>query len=103
MARLSLSDEDGLARKWFIEETESLGCTTTIDQMGNIFARLPGKSTTRAPMTAMGSHLDTQPRGGRYDGILGVVAAVEALKTIKENGWTPNYDIGAINWTKYQY
>jgi hydantoinase/carbamoylase family amidase len=50
-------------------------------------------------MTAMGSHLDTQPRGGRYDGILGVCAALEVLRTLQENGFKTQYDIGAVNWT----
>jgi len=48
----------------------------------------------------MGSHLDTQPRGGRYDGILGVMAGLEALRTLQENGYKTNFDIGLVNWTK---
>jgi acetylornithine deacetylase/succinyl-diaminopimelate desuccinylase-like protein len=51
-------------------------------------------------MIAMGSHLDTQPRGGRYDGILGVMAALEVLRTMKENNFKTNYDVGIVNWTK---
>ena len=51
-------------------------------------------------MTAMGSHLDTQPRGGRYDGILGVIAAVEVLRTLLENGYETRFDVGVVNWTK---
>lgn len=51
-------------------------------------------------MTGMGSHLDKQPRGGRYDGILGVIAAFEVLRTLHENGFRTEHDIGAINWTK---
>ncbi|PHH89779.1 hypothetical protein CDD83_5290 [Cordyceps sp. RAO-2017] len=50
-------------------------------------------------MIAMGSHLDTQPNGGRYDGILGVIAAVEVLRTLSESGYETNFDIGAVNWT----
>ncbi|KAK7218007.1 hypothetical protein V2G26_006010 [Clonostachys chloroleuca] len=99
MSRLALSDEDAQVRRWFRQETERLGCKVTIDQMGNMFARRPGALHSSAPMTAMGSHLDTQPRGGRYDGILGVVAAVEVLRTMEENGYQTQYDVGIVNWT----
>ncbi|KAK1623337.1 hypothetical protein BDP81DRAFT_120694, partial [Colletotrichum phormii] len=67
--------------------------------MGNIFARQRESLGSTLPMTAMGSHLDTQPQDGRYDGILGVVAGIEALRTMKENGYHCNFDIGVINWT----
>lgn len=98
MARLALSDDDARARRWFADETRKIGCDVTVDAMGNMFARRQGRS--RAPMTAMGSHLDTQPRGGRYDGILGVMAAVEVLRTLNENRYETQYDVGAVNWTK---
>jgi acetylornithine deacetylase/succinyl-diaminopimelate desuccinylase-like protein len=88
MARLTLDDNDARVRRW------------SIDQMGNMFARQKGKLKTSAPMIAMGSHLDTQPRGGRYDGILGVMAALEVLRTMKENRFQTNYDVGIVNWTK---
>ncbi|KAI1390815.1 amidase [Hypoxylon trugodes] len=99
MARLSLSDDDASVRRWFSEETRKLDCELKIDKMGNMFARRAGSLNSKAPMTAMGSHLDTQPRGGRYNGILGVVAAMEALRTLHENGYRTEYDIGAVNWT----
>jgi len=84
MARLALSDADAQVRRWFADEAKEIGCELTVDRMGNMFAKRKGRSP--APMTAMGSHLDTQPRGGRYDGILGVVAAMEVLRTLHENG-----------------
>lgn len=103
MARLALTDDDARVRRWFADEVRDLGCTLTVDDMGNMFARLPGShsssSPSPAPMTAMGSHLDTQPRGGRYDGILGVMAGLEVLRTLKENGRTTKFDVGVINWT----
>ncbi|PWY83338.1 amidase [Aspergillus heteromorphus CBS 117.55] len=99
MARLCLTDDDAKVRRWLIQEAEKLGCTTTIDQMGNLFARQPGSFRSPAPMIAMGSHLDTQPRGGRYDGILGVVAGLEVLRTMQERGFRTLYDIGLVNWT----
>jgi acetylornithine deacetylase/succinyl-diaminopimelate desuccinylase-like protein len=101
MARLTLSDDDARIRRWFANEVQKLGCALSIDQMGNMFARQKGKRNSARRMIAMGSHLDTQPRGGRYDGILGVVGALEVLRTMKENGFQTNYDVGIVNWTKY--
>lgn len=77
---------------------ESLGCTLTIDEMGNMFAVRPGKR--EGPATFAGSHLDTQPTGGRYDGILGVIAAVEMMRVLHENEVESEYPIGVVNWTK---
>lgn len=99
MARLALSDEDKLVRDWFIETTKGLGCNVTIDEMGNIFAVRPGKRKD-VPATFMGSHLDTQPTGGRYDGILGVCAGLEVLKTLEEKGIETEGGVGVVNWTK---
>lgn len=99
MARLALTDDDARARRWFADEVQQLGCTLSVDELGNMFARASGTNPS-SPMTAMGSHLDTQPRGGRYDGILGVMAGLEVLRTLKENGRKTNYDVGVINWTK---
>ncbi|RFU81161.1 hydantoinase carbamoylase family amidase [Trichoderma arundinaceum] len=99
MARLSLSDDDAQARRWFAEETQRLGCNLVVDQLGNMFASKRGSAPQPTPMIAMGSHLDTQPRGGRYDGILGVVAAVEVLRTLTENGYKTHHNVGAVNWT----
>ncbi|OTA90258.1 hypothetical protein M434DRAFT_33779 [Hypoxylon sp. CO27-5] len=99
MVRLALSDDDARVRRWFADEVRKLDCELKVDQMGNMFARRAGALNSRAPMTAMGSHLDTQPRGGRYDGILGVVAAIEVLRTLHESGFRTQYDVGAVNWT----
>jgi acetylornithine deacetylase/succinyl-diaminopimelate desuccinylase-like protein len=99
MARLSLNDDDKKVRDWLRKEAEAVGCAVTVDQMGNMFAVRPGKSKDAAPVM-MGSHLDTQPTGGRYDGILGVLAALEALRTIHEHNYQTEGPIGLINWTK---
>ncbi|ODV95005.1 hypothetical protein PACTADRAFT_70170 [Pachysolen tannophilus NRRL Y-2460] len=96
VCRLALSDEDKKVKDWFYEETKKLGCEIKIDEVGNMFAIYPGKNT--GPPTCMGSHLDTQPTGGRYDGILGVLSGLEVLRTFKDNGFTPNYPVGVINW-----
>jgi hydantoinase/carbamoylase family amidase len=98
MSRLTLSDSDKHVRDWFISTTESLGCKTTVDQMGNIFAVKPGKNSSLPP-TVCGSHLDTQPTGGRYDGILGVLSGVEMLRVLAENNYETEAPIGVVNWT----
>ena len=97
MCRLSLSQDDKKVRDWFVSETKSLGCEVKIDEVGNIFAIYPGQKSG-AP-TAIGSHLDTQPTGGRYDGVLGVTAGLEILRTFKENNYTPQYPVAVVNWT----
>ncbi|KAF2433069.1 amidase [Tothia fuscella] len=98
MKRLALTDSDKSARDWFVSETQSLGCKTTIDAMGNIFAVRPGLNND-APPTYAGSHLDTQPSGGRYDGILGIVAGLEMLRVLNENWVETEYPVGVVNWT----
>ena len=100
MKRLALSDSDKQVRDWFVKTTESLGCTITVDKMGNIFAVRPGRRQDAAPIF-VGSHLDTQPTGGRYDGILGVLAGVEMLKVLQEANIETECPVGVVNWTKY--
>ncbi|TID12865.1 Zn-dependent exopeptidase [Venturia nashicola] len=97
MRRLALSDDDKKARDWFVEAVKAQGCKVTIDSMGNIFAVRPGIKV--GPPTYVGSHLDTQPSGGRYDGILGVTAGVEMLKVLNDNWVETEYPVGVINWT----
>jgi len=97
MSRLALSDADKQARDWFVETTKALGCHITIDSMGNIFAVRPGNRD--GPPTFAGSHMDTQPTGGRYDGILGVTAAVEMLRVLQDNWVNTEYPVGIVNWT----
>ncbi|KAL4977464.1 hypothetical protein BDW66DRAFT_132393 [Aspergillus desertorum] len=98
MQRLALSQEDKQVRDWFIETTKALGCQVTVDAMGNVFAVRPGRKTD-VPATFIGSHLDTQPTGGRYDGILGVLSGIETLKTLNELGLETEGGIGVVNWT----
>lgn len=101
MQRLALSEEDRSVRDWFIQTMKDLKCQITVDEMGNIFAVRPGKRTD-VPATFIGSHLDTQPTGGRYDGILGVLSGVEALKRMDEMGLETEGGVGVVNWTKYE-
>src|ERR1700733_5974820 len=98
ICRLTLSDFDRQVRDWFKSKCEALGCTVTVDEVGNMFARRPGKDDKLAPI-AMGSHLDTQPTGGKFDGVLGVLGALEAMRTMHETGYETNAPIEIVNWT----
>ena len=96
--RLTLTDDDKQVRDWFKAQAEALGCTVTIDEVGNMFARRSGRNDALPPI-AMGSHLDTQPTGGKFDGVLGVLGALEALRTLVEVGYETNAPIEVVNWT----
>jgi N-carbamoyl-L-amino-acid hydrolase len=96
--RLTLSDEDREVRDWFKRACEALGMKVSIDSCGNMFAVRPGKNNSLLPI-AMGSHLDTQPTGGKFDGVLGVLAALEAVRTLADAGYETNAPIMIVNWT----
>jgi N-carbamoyl-L-amino-acid hydrolase len=98
ICRLTLTDLDRTIRDWFKAQCEALGCTVAVDEVGNMFARRPGKNPDLAPI-AMGSHLDTQPTGGKFDGTLGVLGALEAMRTLAETGYETNAPIEIVNWT----
>lgn len=95
--RLTLTDEDKRVRDWLKAETEKLGCTVTVDEVGNMFATRPGKNPDLLPI-AMGSHLDTQPTGGKFDGVLGVLGALEAMRTLVDMGYETNAPVEIVNW-----
>lgn len=98
ICRLTLTDLDRQVRDWFKARAEALGCVVTIDNMGAMFARRPGQRSDVPPI-AMGSHLDTQPTGGKFDGVLGVLAALESLRTLHEAGYDTFAPIEVVNWT----
>jgi beta-ureidopropionase / N-carbamoyl-L-amino-acid hydrolase len=98
ICRLTLTELDRQVRDWFKAQCEALGCSVGIDEVGNMFARRPGKNPALPPI-AMGSHLDTQPTGGKFDGALGVLAALEAMRTLHELGYETNAPIEIANWT----
>ena len=95
--RLTVSDEDKRVRDWFKTECEKLGCVVQVDEVGNMFATRAGKKNI-LPI-AMGSHLDTQPTGGKFDGVLGVLGALEALRSLVDIGYETNAPIMIVNWT----
>jgi beta-ureidopropionase / N-carbamoyl-L-amino-acid hydrolase len=96
--RLTVSDEDKRVRDWFKAECEKLGCTVEVDEVGNMFATRPGKRQDLAPI-AMGSHLDTQPTGGKFDGVLGVLGPLEVMRTLVDMGYESNAPLMIVNWT----
>jgi N-carbamoyl-L-amino-acid hydrolase len=96
--RLALTDEDRQARDLFVEWCQAEGCTVAIDRMGNIFARRAGRDSSRYPVAA-GSHLDTQPHGGKFDGVFGVLAGVEALRTMNAHGIETQAPLEVVVWT----
>ena len=98
MHRLALSDEDKRARDLFLRWLREMDLEVSIDDMGNIFGKRGGKSP-QSPMVLSGSHLDTQPLGGRFDGILGVTGALEVLRTLQENGVETQRPVAIVNWT----
>jgi beta-ureidopropionase / N-carbamoyl-L-amino-acid hydrolase len=98
ICRLTLTDLDRQVRDWFKAQVEGLGFTVTIDDMGVMFARRPGQRDDLPPI-GIGSHLDTQPTGGKFDGVLGVLGALEALRTLVQAGYETFAPIEVVNWT----
>ena len=87
ICRLTLTELDREVRDWFKARAESLGCTVTVDDMGTMFARREGQRADVPPI-AMGSHLDTQPTGGKFDGAYGVMAGLEVVRSLNDQGFT---------------
>ncbi|HTV46566.1 MAG TPA: Zn-dependent hydrolase [Stellaceae bacterium] len=98
VCRLAGSDLDAEARRLFIRWCEEAGCAVTIDGIGNIFARRAGRDPNLAPVMT-GSHLDTQPTGGRFDGAYGVMAGLEIVRTLNDLGYETEAPIEIVAWT----
>lgn len=96
--RLALSAEDGAARALFCDWARAAGCEVTVDAIGNIFARRPGRDAAAAPVV-IGSHLDTVPTGGRFDGVLGVLAGLEALRRLQDEKVETRAPVELVVWT----
>jgi N-carbamoyl-L-amino-acid hydrolase len=96
--RQTLTDEDGEGRALFQRWCEAAGCTMGLDQMGNMFARREGTDPD-APPVYVGSHLDTQPTGGKYDGVLGVLGGLEVIRSLNDLGIRTKHPIVVTNWT----
>src|SRR5580700_42141 len=98
VCRLAASDLDGAARRLFIRWCEEAGCAVTVDRIGNIFARRPGRNPTLPPVMT-GSHLDTQPTGGRFDGAYGVMAGLELVRSLNDVGYETEAPVEIVAWT----
>ncbi|MFJ5761524.1 Zn-dependent hydrolase [Neobacillus sp. NPDC093182] len=97
VTRLALSDEDRLARDFFRSCCEELGLTVKVDDMGCMYATLEG--ARNLPPILIGSHLDSVKKGGRFDGVLGVLAGLEVVRTLVENKIIPQIPITLVNFT----
>lgn len=98
VCRLALTDLDKQGRDLFVQWCKDAGCTIRVDKMGNIFARRAGLDDSLPPVV-MGSHLDTQPTGGKFDGIYGVLAGLEVIRTLNDQGMDTQAPIEASVWT----
>ncbi|MEM9793161.1 MAG: Zn-dependent hydrolase [Pseudomonadota bacterium] len=96
--RQTLTDADAEGRALFQSWAEAAGCTMGLDQLGNMFARREGSDPDALPVY-VGSHLDTQPTGGKYDGVLGVLGGLEILRSLNDLGITTKHPIVVTNFT----
>ena len=96
--RQALTDEDRIGRDTFCSWCEEAECDVRIDEMGNIFAKRRGRNQELPPVQA-GSHLDTQPSGGKFDGVYGVLSALEVLRTLHDKNFYTEAPLEAVCWT----
>ena len=98
VCRLALTDLCKQSRDLFIQWCEEAGCTIKVDKMGNIFAQRPGRDNHLAPVVT-GSHLDSQPTGGRFDGVYGVLSGLEVLRSMNDLGIETERPFEVVVWT----
>jgi beta-ureidopropionase / N-carbamoyl-L-amino-acid hydrolase len=96
--RLTLTEVDKAGRECFRTWCEAAGLTVRVDAIGNMFARRPGRDPSRPPVL-LGSHLDSQPSGGKFDGALGVIAGLEVMRSLNDLGIETEAPIELVNWT----
>jgi len=96
--RQALTPEDKQGRDLFCEWARNAGCEIRVDTMGNIFARRPGTHPSAEPVIS-GSHLDTQPTGGKFDGVYGVLSALEVIESLNDHGIETEHPVEAVVWT----
>ena len=98
VCRLALTDLDRQARDLFVQWCEAAGCSVSVDAIGNIFARRPGRNPALPPVMT-GSHIDTQPTGGKFDGCFGVMAGLEVIRTLNDLKIETDAPIEVVVWT----
>ncbi len=98
VCRLALTDLDRDSRNLFARWAEAAGCSVSFDAVGNIFARRPGRNPALPPVMA-GSHLDSQPTGGKFDGAYGVLAALEVVRSLNDHGVETEAPVEVVVWT----
>ena len=98
VCRLALSDEDKVARDLFVGWCKDAGCDVRVDAVGNIFARRPGRNSALPPVMT-GSHIDSQPNGGRFDGAYGVMAGLEVLRALNDANIVTDAPLEVVVWT----
>lgn len=96
--RQALTDLDKQGRDLFVKWCEGAGCTIKVDKMGSIFATRPGRDNSLAPVM-MGSHLDTQPTGGKFDGVFGVLAGLEVIRSLNDLDYETERPVEVTVWT----
>ena len=96
--RLTLGAEDKQVRDWFRDACEAAGCEVHVDTLGSMFALRKGRDMSKLPI-GLGSHLDTQPTGGKFDGVLGTLAALEVVRALNDAGIETDAPICIVNWT----
>jgi beta-ureidopropionase / N-carbamoyl-L-amino-acid hydrolase len=96
--RQTLTELDRQGRDLFKRWCEAAGCTVEIDELGNMFATRPGRRPELPPVV-MGSHLDTQPTGGKFDGVAGVLCGLEVVRTLHDLGYETDHPLMVVNWT----
>src|SRR5215472_4321447 len=96
--RLTLGPEDKQVRDWFRKACEAAGLEVHVDRLGSMFGVRKGRDNSKPPV-GLGSHLDTQPTGGKYDGVLGTLAALEVVRTLNDAGIETEAPLCIVNWT----
>ena len=96
--RVALSDEDKAGRDCFVDWCRQANCEVSVDNMGNIFATRPGSDNSLSPVAA-GSHLDTQPHGGKFDGVYGVLAGLEVVRALNDHSVQTRAPVEVVVWT----
>ena len=96
--RLTLGPEDKQVRDWFRNACEAAGLEVHVDGLGSMFGVRKGRDNSKPPV-GLGSHLDTQPTGGKFDGVLGTLAALEVVRTLNDAGIETEVPLCICNWT----